>query len=645
MSDKKLFQDHFRRNNLDMFQDYEKNHNYNYRGVVEDIDDPEKAGRIRVRILGIHSDNKSYVKTEHLPWAIPATSIGIDGGGLRNIGNFKVPDIGSHVFVFFEYGDHNFPVYFAAAPAIEDFEDYQEKDGKFKDKEYEYDDSHQYDDASEYDEDKEEHETENDDEIEHPIQDWASQTRKNTFNEGGRFEDPPPEKEDDKEQPIFPKEFFVKDVRVAFDGKANHDAPGYHAIHKTKPSSMLEDTQEKQELDFWAERKWGFNDDDSDHQHNFNGGSDWKPEYPMCVTSRNAQGEIIDLDLLKERRTYIHPSKYFVELVQLDSSRKRDDFLNEVSIKRIYERQRGVGNSPSGESTPKIGSISGEIQTNNPTPLDNTDSNNIDRIENKITYDGLDDTREQKVVRFEERKHNPGREKTVIEDIVYRFFMNKVNETYQQDKNIRLYVGNYNVEIEHGDRNYRLHRGSHNQHIDEGNYSRVVNKGWEHLHVDGGHHFVEIGGQNEFEQSSTAEPAGNPEFADNQHVDLAQDGENQAGNQYFLIHKGDQWFRLLDGDQNFILHEGNQNYTLKDGNQTFDINGNLTRNVTGTRTTSYGGQCREQTRAGWEWTAPAGFIFNGDVLINGALTINSFLNVSGPSNFEGGHQGPNIDGH
>lgn len=641
-----------------------------YRGVVEDINDPEKAGRIKVRILGIHSDNKNYVKTKQLPWAIPATSIGLEGGGLRNIGNYKVPDIGSHVFIFFEGGDHNFPVYFACAPAIEDLEDYQEKDGKFKDKEYQYETKTQYDDKSNYSEDIDEFETKKDDRIEHPIQDFCPQTRKNTFGEGGSYEEKPPKKDEDDEQPIFPDEFFISDIRIAFDGKSNHDAPGYDGIHTTKPSFSLDPVQLKQELDLWSERKWGFNDDDDVHQYNYSGGKNWKPEYPMTCTSRNAQGEIIDLDILKERRTYIHPSKFFIEYVQLDSSRKKEDFLNESSIKKVYERQRGIANSPSSDSSPKKGSLEGTISTNDSTPLENSEQINNDRISNEITYDDIDGiTREQKLGRFEERKHNPGREKTIIEDIVYRFYMSKVNETYQQDRNTRIYIGNDNLEIEHGDRNYRLHRGSHNQHIDEGNYSRIVNKGWEHLHIDEGHHFVEIGGKNLFETSSSHEEVGNPDYNENQHAETDADdghgadkrgtdakfqswdfeGENDLGNQFFLIHEGYQIFRLVNGGQHFHILKGDQKFDLENGHQTFHVRkgdqhfkldgGDLQRTVTGKRITSYTGGCQEETQGKWEWKADGGFTYNGNVTINGNLT------VTGISDFTGGHQGANIDMH
>jgi hypothetical protein len=47
-------------------------------GVVEDINDPLKSGRVKVRFFGFHSDNLEEMPTERLPWA----QIGIAANGL-----------------------------------------------------------------------------------------------------------------------------------------------------------------------------------------------------------------------------------------------------------------------------------------------------------------------------------------------------------------------------------------------------------------------------------------------------------------------------------------------------------------------------------------------------------------------------------
>jgi hypothetical protein len=38
-------------------------------GTVEDREDPLKLGRVRVRIINLHSEKSSRVRTEELPWA------------------------------------------------------------------------------------------------------------------------------------------------------------------------------------------------------------------------------------------------------------------------------------------------------------------------------------------------------------------------------------------------------------------------------------------------------------------------------------------------------------------------------------------------------------------------------------------------
>lgn len=89
-------------------------HTFNgfYRGVVVDNNDPLKAGRVRVRVYPMFH----HVLEEQLPWAIMSDPF---MGGLNNVGGTFIPDVGAHVFVFFEAGDHRAPVYFGGAPAME----------------------------------------------------------------------------------------------------------------------------------------------------------------------------------------------------------------------------------------------------------------------------------------------------------------------------------------------------------------------------------------------------------------------------------------------------------------------------------------------------------------------------------------------
>lgn len=73
-------------------------------GVVEDREDPEKLGRVRVRIFGYHTDNLSILPTEELPWAVvmqPTTSAAVSGIGTAPVGLVT----GSWVVGFFLDGD------------------------------------------------------------------------------------------------------------------------------------------------------------------------------------------------------------------------------------------------------------------------------------------------------------------------------------------------------------------------------------------------------------------------------------------------------------------------------------------------------------------------------------------------------------
>lgn len=74
-----------------------------WQGVVEDVKDPLKLGRCRVRILGFHTENKIDIPTEKLPWAYPVqpiTSAAISGIGYSPTGLV----CGSWVIGFFRDG-------------------------------------------------------------------------------------------------------------------------------------------------------------------------------------------------------------------------------------------------------------------------------------------------------------------------------------------------------------------------------------------------------------------------------------------------------------------------------------------------------------------------------------------------------------
>lgn len=73
-------------------------------GVVEDRNDPDKLGRVRVRCLGYHTEDRNTLPTADLPWAhplIPVTSSGVSGIGQSPLGLVE----GSWVVGFFRDGN------------------------------------------------------------------------------------------------------------------------------------------------------------------------------------------------------------------------------------------------------------------------------------------------------------------------------------------------------------------------------------------------------------------------------------------------------------------------------------------------------------------------------------------------------------
>ena len=99
-----------------------------YQGIVEDRTDPLKLGRARVRIFGIHTENRTteddnqHLPTSDLPWAeaaFPITSANVSG-----VSDFMIPLEGSSVWCFFKDKENQYPVYFATTPKIEETPDF-----------------------------------------------------------------------------------------------------------------------------------------------------------------------------------------------------------------------------------------------------------------------------------------------------------------------------------------------------------------------------------------------------------------------------------------------------------------------------------------------------------------------------------------
>lgn len=77
-----------------------------YLGMVEDNNDPEKLGRLRIRI----SPYMDF-KTEDLPWACPTLGT---HGNKDSAGGLNVPELGSQVRVYFPSHDLTAPYYTGA---------------------------------------------------------------------------------------------------------------------------------------------------------------------------------------------------------------------------------------------------------------------------------------------------------------------------------------------------------------------------------------------------------------------------------------------------------------------------------------------------------------------------------------------------
>ena len=143
----------------------------NYRAIVENNVDPKKAGRVQVRIYGLHSPFSDETPIEDLPWAEPCLGLYWSGG--HNIENpelggadryrpsgteksmpmksvdkltpnngqfidpveddcgtggfFTVPRKGTIVWVFFDSGDHNRPQYWSTSPKQQDWTEQKKK--------------------------------------------------------------------------------------------------------------------------------------------------------------------------------------------------------------------------------------------------------------------------------------------------------------------------------------------------------------------------------------------------------------------------------------------------------------------------------------------------------------------------------------
>lgn len=89
-----------------------------YRGTVSNNVDPKQLGRLQVQVPGVQGQSE-------LSWAMPCAGF----GGKNGIGGFSLPPVGANVWVMFEGGAPNDPVWMGtfwsdqerppASPAVE----------------------------------------------------------------------------------------------------------------------------------------------------------------------------------------------------------------------------------------------------------------------------------------------------------------------------------------------------------------------------------------------------------------------------------------------------------------------------------------------------------------------------------------------
>ncbi len=70
-----------------------------YRGIVTDNDDPNGLGRVRVKAQDVLGDQESG-------WALPALPYAGD-----NVGLYLIPPVDAFVWVEFEHGDPDYPIW------------------------------------------------------------------------------------------------------------------------------------------------------------------------------------------------------------------------------------------------------------------------------------------------------------------------------------------------------------------------------------------------------------------------------------------------------------------------------------------------------------------------------------------------------
>ena len=98
-----------------------------YIGIVEDVKDPKKLGRCKIRVFSLFDD----LKTEDLPWAKPSSNSTFFGKAGK-AGAISIPKNGAMVKVQFDQGDIYSPMFFEIEELAEDVRTELGKTGEYE---------------------------------------------------------------------------------------------------------------------------------------------------------------------------------------------------------------------------------------------------------------------------------------------------------------------------------------------------------------------------------------------------------------------------------------------------------------------------------------------------------------------------------
>lgn len=96
-------------------------------GVIEDVLDPRKEGRAKIRVVGVYDD----IPTEDLPWAYPRQNSSFFGAAGKG-GSISIPKKGAIVAIRFNNGNPYSPEYGAIHEIADDVKEQLSGEGEYE---------------------------------------------------------------------------------------------------------------------------------------------------------------------------------------------------------------------------------------------------------------------------------------------------------------------------------------------------------------------------------------------------------------------------------------------------------------------------------------------------------------------------------